>query len=54
MSCCFYATEGLKLARAVGSPFNIWFVKELVSKLAAQSPSDERVKDLLRAYHNKL
>ena len=33
MSCCFYAEEGLKLARAVGSQYNIWRVKQLTTKL---------------------
>ncbi len=49
MSCCFYAAEGLKLARAVGSQYNIWRVKELVAKLRSQFPQDARVKELLQA-----
>jgi len=49
MSCCFYATEGLKLARAVGSQYNIWRVKELAAKLRSQFPQDARVKELLQA-----
>jgi tetratricopeptide (TPR) repeat protein len=49
LSCCFYAIEGFKLARAAGSRFNIWRVKELAAKLVALFPHDERVKDLLRA-----
>ena len=48
LSCCFYAIEGLKLARAAGSRFNIWRVKELATKLAAQFPNDVRVKELLQ------
>lgn len=48
LSCCFYAIEGLKLARASGSRFNIWRVKELAGKLAKLFPHDERVKELLR------
>jgi tetratricopeptide (TPR) repeat protein len=34
LSCCFYASEGLKIARSVGSQYNLWRVKELASKLA--------------------
>ncbi len=49
MSCCFYATEGLRLARAVGSQYNIWRVKELAAKLRSQFPQDTRVKELLQA-----
>src|SRR5205823_6180944 len=49
LSCCFYATEGLKLARAVGSQFNIWRVKELAAKLRSHFPQDARVKELLQA-----
>ena len=49
LSCCFYAIEGLKLARAVGSRFNVWRVRELTSKLVTLFPNDEQVKDLLRA-----
>ena len=47
MSCCFYATEGLKLARSVGSQYNVRRVKKLASKLRSQFPGDERVKELL-------
>ena len=47
LSCCFYATEELKLARAVGSQYNIRRVKDLVAKLRAQFPQDTRVRDLL-------
>jgi DNA-binding XRE family transcriptional regulator len=49
MSCCFYAIEGLKIARSVGSQYNIWQVKELAAKLCASFPHDKRVKELLRA-----
>src|SRR5581483_10648862 len=49
MSCCFYAVEGLKLARSVGSQYNINRVKELASKLSSQFPKDARVKELLQA-----
>lgn len=49
LSCCFYAIEGLKLARAAGSRFNVWRVKELATKLGSKFPADERVKELLRA-----
>lgn len=49
MSCCFYATEGLKLVRAVDSRRLFQRASELASKLAKQSPNDERVKELLRA-----
>lgn len=48
LSCCFYAIEGLKLARASGSRFNVWRVKELATKLVALFPHDERVKELLK------
>jgi tetratricopeptide (TPR) repeat protein len=27
LSCCFYASEGLKIARSVGSQYNLWRVK---------------------------
>lgn len=54
MSCCFYAEEGLKLARAVGSQYNIWRVKQLASKLRSRSPADDRVKGLLKAVNSKL
>ena len=53
LSCCFYAIEGLKLARASGSRFNVWRVKELAANLAALFPNDERVKDLLQAFSSK-
>src|SRR5207302_9739946 len=49
MSCCFYAEEGLKLARAVGSQYNIWRVNELAAKLRSQFPQDARVRELLQA-----
>jgi tetratricopeptide (TPR) repeat protein len=49
MSCCFYAIEGLKIARSVGSQYNIWQVNELADKLQSQFPHDKRVKDLLQA-----
>jgi DNA-binding XRE family transcriptional regulator len=49
LGCCFYATEGLRLARAVGSQYNIQRVKELSSKLKKQFPGDARVKELLQA-----
>jgi len=52
LSCCFYAVEGLKLVRAVGSRRLYQRVSELASKLAALVPSDERVKELLRALQN--
>jgi len=52
MSCCFYATEGLKLIRAVGSRRLFQRASELASKLAKQSPNDERVKELLQALQN--
>jgi DNA-binding XRE family transcriptional regulator len=48
MSCCFYATEGLKLVRAVGSRRLLQRERELASKLAKKSPHDERVQELLR------
>jgi tetratricopeptide (TPR) repeat protein len=53
MSCCFYAEEGLKLARAVGSQYNIWRVKQLASKLGSKFPADDRVKGLLKAVNGK-
>jgi DNA-binding XRE family transcriptional regulator len=49
MSCCFYATEGLKLVKAVGSRRLLQRARELASKLVKVSPNDERVKELLRA-----
>ncbi len=49
MSCCFYAIEGLKLARSADSQYNINRVKELASKLNSQFPNDARVKELLQA-----
>jgi len=49
MSCCFYAIEGIKIARSVGSQYNIWRVKELAVKLQALYPHDKRVKELLQA-----
>ena len=49
MSCCFYAVEGLKLARAVGSRRLFQRASELASKLVARAPYDERVKNLLKA-----
>lgn len=52
MSCCFYATEGLKLVRSVGSRRLFQRASELASKLAEQSPKDERVRELLRALQN--
>jgi len=48
LSCCFYASEGLKLARSIGSQNNIRRVRELASKLARQYPGDARVKDLIQ------
>ncbi len=52
MSCCFYATEGLKWVRAVGSRRLFQRASELTSKLAKQSPHDERVEELLRTLQN--
>jgi hypothetical protein len=49
MSCCFYAIEGLKLVRAVGSRRLFQRTGDLASKLVALAPYDERVKELLRA-----
>jgi DNA-binding XRE family transcriptional regulator len=49
LSCCFYAVEGLKLARAVGSRRLFQRAGELASKLVARAPHDERVKKLLQA-----
>lgn len=49
LSCCFYAAEGLKLARSVGSQYNIWRVKSLALKLKAHAANDARVKELLQA-----
>ncbi len=49
MSCCFYAAEGLKLARSVGSQYNVQRVKKLAAKLRSRFPGDDRVKELLRA-----
>jgi len=49
MSCCFYVTEGLKLARSVGSQYNVRRVKKLAAKLSSMFPNDERVKELMRA-----
>ena len=49
MSCCFYATEGLKLTRSVGSQYNVQRVKKLATKLGSQFPGDERVKEMLQA-----
>jgi len=49
MSCCFYAIEGLKIARSVGPQYNIWQVKELAFKLHSQFPNDKRVEELLKA-----
>lgn len=49
LSCCFYAIEGLKIARSVGSQYNIWRVKELAAKLRTHFPHDKRVKELLQA-----
>jgi len=52
MSCCFYAEEGLRLAWAVGSQFNIRTVKQLTAKLVSLFPNDDRVKELLRAINS--
>ncbi len=52
MSCCFYAIEGLKLVRAVGSRRLFQRTRELASKLVKVSPHDERVKELLEALQN--
>ena len=52
MSCCFYATEGLKLVRAVGSRRLFQRASELASELAKQAHNDERVKELLRFVKN--
>ena len=49
LSCCFYAVEGLKIARSISSQYNIWQVKELALSLRAQFPQDRRVKELLQA-----
>lgn len=48
MSCCFYAIEGFKLAKAVGSQYNLYRVKKLALKLFDQCPQDNRVQDLLQ------
>lgn len=48
MSCCFYATEGLKLAKLVGSQYNIRQARDLAAELSNRFPGDERVKELLR------
>lgn len=48
MSCCFYAVEGLRLAKMVGSQYNIRQVKDLAAELAGRFPRDERVRELLQ------
>lgn len=53
MSCCFYAIQGLKLARAVGSRRLFQRASELASKLVTCAPHDERVKQLLQALHQE-
>lgn len=52
MSCCFYAIEGLKFARSVGSESNIRRTKELALKLRSLSPHDRRVQELLQTMQN--
>jgi hypothetical protein len=49
LGCCFYAIEGLRLVRSVGSQYNIQRVKALASKLSRQFPNDGRVKELVQA-----
>ncbi len=49
LSCCFYAIEGLKIARSISSQYNIWQVKELAAKLHSQFPHNKRGKELLKA-----
>ncbi len=51
LSCCFYAIEGLKLARSVGSQYNIRRIKQLALKLGSLYPHDGGVKDLLQELH---
>ncbi len=48
LSCCFYLTEGWKLAHATNSKSNTHRAKELALKLAHSHPQDMRVKDLLQ------
>jgi transcriptional regulator with XRE-family HTH domain len=48
MSCCFYATEGLRLARLVGSRYNAQQAKDLAAELGTKFTKDDRVRDLLR------
>jgi tetratricopeptide (TPR) repeat protein len=53
LSCCFYIAEGVKLARVVGSQYNIRRGKDLASRLHARFPHDARVKDLLQVLNGK-
>lgn len=54
LSCCFYAVEGLKLARSVGSRRLFQRAKELAVKLASSSPNDPRVQELFKALQDYL
>lgn len=48
LSCCFYLTEGWKLACATNSKLNTHRIQDFARKLALSHPRDVRVKDLLQ------
>jgi DNA-binding XRE family transcriptional regulator len=47
MSCCFYATEGFRRAKAIESYYNMQQVKDLALTLKARFPKDHRVQELI-------
>jgi transcriptional regulator with XRE-family HTH domain len=47
MSCCFYATEGFRRAKAIESYYNTQQVRDLALTLKARFPQDHRVQELI-------
>ncbi|WP_376794424.1 hypothetical protein [Thermogemmatispora sp.] len=46
MSCCFYATEGFRIAKRIDSHYNMQQARELATVLKARLPADPRVQEL--------
>jgi len=48
LSCCFYLSQGIELAHATGSRYNMNRARELIQELLKGHKHDIRVKDLLQ------
>ncbi|MBV9689646.1 MAG: hypothetical protein JO202_08030 [Ktedonobacteraceae bacterium] len=50
LSCCFYITEGVKLAQTTHSCYNLHRAMALAHKMRSQHPHDSRVKDMFKSF----